>query len=48
MGLAMDSVIVADNIATIADTAVDREIGTCPIMDAVGNSLRTVLGLGGA
>ena len=32
MGLLTDSVIVADNLATVHERAISRVIGTCPIM----------------
>jgi mRNA interferase MazF len=45
MGLVADSVVVADNLATVLDREVDRVIGTCPVMDRVDAALRIVLGL---
>ncbi len=45
MGLLSDSVIVADNIATVKNKAIDKVIGTCPIMGNVEASLKTILGL---
>ncbi len=45
MGLLSDSVIVADNIATVPDKAIDKVIGTCPVMANVETSLRPILGL---
>lgn len=45
MGLLTDSVIVADNLATIHEKAISRVIGTCPIMDQVDVALRKTLGL---
>jgi len=45
MGLVADSVVVADNLATMLDREVDRIIGTCPVMDRVDAALRIALGL---
>lgn len=45
MGLASDSVVVADNLATVLDREVDRVIGTCPVMAQVDTALRIALGL---
>lgn len=45
MGLVADSVVVADNLATVLDREVDRVIGTCPVMDQVDAALRIALGL---
>ena len=43
-GLLTDSVVMTDNLATIADVAIDRVIGTLP-MPAVDTALRHTLGL---
>lgn len=45
MGLVTDSVVVADNLATVLDREVDRVIGSCPVMDRVDIALRIALGL---
>lgn len=45
MGLASDSVVVADNLATVLDREVDRVIGICPAMDQVDAALKIALGL---
>ena len=43
-GLLGDSVVMTDNLATVAQTAIDRAIGTLPIAD-VEKALRHTLGL---
>ena len=43
-GLLTDSVVMTDNIATIAEIAVDRVIGTLP-MAAIDKALKHTLGL---
>lgn len=45
MGLVTDSVIVADNIATIENKVIDKVIGSCTIMPRVEAALRKILGL---
>ena len=45
MGLRTDSVIVADNIATVLPRHLDRVIGRCTSMREVGEALRCVLRL---
>ena len=45
MGLQMDSVVVADNLATILYSEIDKVIGVCPSMDKVDSALRTTFGL---
>jgi mRNA interferase MazF len=45
MGLLTDSVIVIDNLATLPDSAIDRAIGTCPMMSEVNARLRILFGL---
>lgn len=45
MGILTDSVIVADNLATVLDREIDKRIGRCPIMTAVDQALRAVPGL---
>ncbi|HKP85340.1 MAG TPA: type II toxin-antitoxin system PemK/MazF family toxin [Blastocatellia bacterium] len=44
-GLLTDSVIMADNIATIRDVEVDRAIGSWPDMTSVDKALRHSFGL---
>jgi len=43
-GLLTDSVVMTDNLATVAEVAIDRVIGTLP-MDGVETALRHTLGL---
>ena len=45
MGLQSDSVIMADNLATVRDAEIDRAIGLCPAMPSVDAALRATLGL---
>lgn len=45
MGLHGDSVIMADNLATVLEAEIDRAIGHCPNMSTVDADLRTTLGL---
>ena len=45
MGLRTDSMIAADNIATVLPRHIDRVIGQCPIMLQVSEALRRVLRL---
>ncbi len=45
MGLHSDSVIMADNLATVVDVEIDRVIGHCPVLSDVDTALRTALGL---
>ena len=45
MGILTDSVIVADNLATVLDREIDKRIGRCPNMSAVDQALRTILEL---
>ena len=45
MGLQTDSMIVADNIATVLPRHIDRVIGRCTAMQEVGVALRRVLRL---
>ncbi len=45
MRLQMDSVAVADNLATILYPEIDKVIGVCPSMDKVDSALRTTFGL---
>jgi mRNA interferase MazF len=44
-GLLTDSVVMTDNLATIAETAIERVIGTLPMRE-VDKALRHTLGLG--
>jgi len=43
-GLLSDSVVMTDNLATIAEVAIERAIGTLPMKD-VNKALRHTLGL---
>jgi len=43
-GLLTDSVVMTDNLATVAEIAIERVIGTLP-MDGVDTALRHTLGL---
>ncbi len=45
MGLLGDSVIVADNIATVVEREVDKAIGRCTVMPEVDKALRRILRL---
>jgi len=45
MGLITDSVIVADNIATIREREIDKILGQCPCMPEVDAALRKALRL---
>ena len=45
MGLLTDSVIVADNLATVIEREIDKAIGHCPIMPQVDQALKLTLGL---
>ena len=45
MGLRTDSVVMADNLATILECEIDQSIGKCPIMHEVDKALRNTLGL---
>lgn len=44
-GLLMDSVIMADNLATVRYSEIDRVIGTFPGMSELDEALRTTLAL---
>ena len=44
-GLKKDSVIMADNLSTVFESAIDRVIGSWPDMAAVDAALRHTLGL---
>ena len=44
-GLLMDSVIMADNLATILDSEIDRVIGTLKVIPEIDAALRTTLAL---
>ena len=44
-GLLMDSVIMADNLATIHHSEIDRVIGALSVMAEVDAALRTTLAL---
>ena len=45
MGLITDSVVVADNLATVLDREIDKVIGHCPVMLKVNDALRKTLAL---
>ena len=45
MGLRTDSVIALDNLATVPESRLLRQIGTCPIMDTIDAVLRQLLSL---
>jgi mRNA interferase MazF len=45
MGLLADSVIVADNLATVLDREIDKAIGRCAAMAQVDRALKRTLGL---
>lgn len=45
MGLRTDSVLVADNLATVLDREIDKVIGQCPLMAQVDQALKRTLGL---
>ena len=45
MGLRTDSVIVADNLATVLDREIAKTIGHCPAMPRVDQALKLTLGL---
>ena len=45
MGLLTDSVIMLDNLATVQDRAIDRELGSCPLMHEVEDRLKASFGL---
>ena len=44
-GLRTDSVIMTDNLATVADSEIDSVLGSLPDMSAVEAALRTTFGL---
>jgi|SRR5579875_493643 len=45
MGLLTDSVIMADNLATVLDREIHKTIGHCPVMHQVDRALKLTLGL---
>jgi mRNA interferase MazF len=45
MGLRTDSVVMTDNLATVLETEIDRQIGRVPDMSAIDSALRHTLGL---
>ena len=47
MGLRTDSVIAHDNLATVPEARLMRQLGTCPVMPQVDAILRRVMGLPG-
>lgn len=44
-GLVQDSVIMADNLATVLEKDIRKRLGNWPSMSAVDNALRNALGL---
>lgn len=45
MGLRTDSVLIADNLATVLEMEIDRVLGHMPDMTALDEALRHTLGL---
>ncbi|MDE1821870.1 MAG: type II toxin-antitoxin system PemK/MazF family toxin [Euryarchaeota archaeon] len=45
MGLRTDSVLALDNLATVPEDRILRQLGTCPVMGMVDDLLRALLGL---
>ena len=45
MGLRTDSVVVADNLATVLEREIDKRIGHYPLMPNVDAALKITLGL---
>ena len=45
MGILDDSVVLADNLATVVEREIDKVIGTCSHTTEVDQALRTVLSL---
>jgi mRNA interferase MazF len=45
MGLKMNSVVVADNLATVEEAVIDQKIGHCSDMEAIDIALKKALGL---
>jgi len=45
MGLRTDSVVMADNLATVLEVEIDRRLGRVPDMASVDAALRHTLGL---
>lgn len=45
MGIRLDSVVVADNLATVEDQIIDKKIGHCLDMEAVNTALKKALGI---
>src|SRR5262249_1510067 len=45
MGLRTDSVIMTDNLATVLEREIDRQIGSCPVMTQIAAALRHTLAL---
>jgi mRNA interferase MazF len=44
-GLRTDSIVMADNLATVLISEIDRKVGTLADMTPVDSALRTILGL---
>lgn len=45
MAVRTDSIVMADNLATVLESEIDRVIGQCPIMESIDDALRHTLGL---
>jgi len=45
MGLRLDSVVMADNLATVLEVEIDRRLGHVPDMIAIDAALRHTLSL---
>jgi mRNA interferase MazF len=45
MGLLSDSVVMTDNLATVLESEIDRQIGTCDDMQLIDAALRHTLNL---
>ena len=45
MGVLHDSVVVADNLATVLDREIEKAIGNCPNTEEVDQALRVVLAI---
>lgn len=45
MELLTDSIVMADNLATILDREIDKTIGHCPTMELIDSALRITLAL---
>jgi len=45
MGLRTDSVVVIDNLVTIPDRAIEKVIGSCPVMGSIEGALKVLFRL---